>query len=68
MDYTNRQLTTLVINSNTGSPTPATINAAFLVGHSTLRVASMDTLDRAASAREITAMRGMLEEGLGAGA
>jgi iron complex outermembrane receptor protein len=28
MDYTNRQLTTLVINSNTGSPTPATINAA----------------------------------------
>jgi N-acyl-D-amino-acid deacylase len=47
---------------------PATINAAFLVGHSTLRVASMDTLDRAASAREITAMRGMLEEGLGAGA
>ena len=47
---------------------PATINAAFLVGHSTLRVASMDSLDRAASAREIAAMRGLLEEGLGAGA
>lgn len=27
-DYTNRQLTTLVINQNTGSPAPATINAA----------------------------------------
>ena len=27
-DYTNRQLTTLVINPNTGSPAPATINAA----------------------------------------
>ena len=27
-DYTNRQLTTLVVNANTGSPAPATINAA----------------------------------------
>lgn len=27
-DYTNRQLTTLVVNPNTGSPAPATINAA----------------------------------------
>jgi N-acyl-D-amino-acid deacylase len=47
---------------------PAAVNAAFLVGHSTLRVATMDSLDRAASAREITAMRGMLEEALGSGA
>jgi N-acyl-D-amino-acid deacylase len=47
---------------------PAALNAAFLVGHSTLRVATMDSLDRAASAREITQMRGMLEEGLSAGA
>ena len=47
---------------------PAAVNAAFLVGHSTLRVASMDSLDRAASTREIAAMRGMLEEGLSAGA
>jgi N-acyl-D-amino-acid deacylase len=47
---------------------PATVNAAFLVGHSTLRVATMDSLDRAATAREITAMRGKLEEGLSAGA
>jgi iron complex outermembrane receptor protein len=28
MDYTNRQLTTLVVNPDTGSPAPATINAA----------------------------------------
>lgn len=28
MDYTNRQLTTLVINPNTNSPAPATLNAA----------------------------------------
>ena len=47
---------------------PATVNAAFLVGHSTLRIATMDFLDRAASAQEIKAMRGMLEEGLSAGA
>jgi N-acyl-D-amino-acid deacylase len=47
---------------------PATVNAAFLVGHSTLRVGAMDSLDRAATAREITAMRGKLEEGLSAGA
>lgn len=47
---------------------PAAVNAAFLVGHSTLRVASMDRLDRAASTDEIKRMRGLLEEGLGAGA
>lgn len=47
---------------------PPAVNAAFLVGHSTLRVGTMDSLDRAASGTEITAMRGLLEEGLGAGA
>ena len=47
---------------------PPAVNAAFLVGHSTLRVGTMDSLDRAASAREVAAMRGLLEEGLGAGA
>jgi len=47
---------------------PAAVNAGFLVGHSTLRVATMDSLDRAASGREIKAMRALLEEGLSAGA
>ena len=39
MDYTNRQLTTLVINPNTGSPAPATINAA----ESTIRGIELET-------------------------
>jgi N-acyl-D-amino-acid deacylase len=47
---------------------PPAVNAAFLVGHSTLRVATMDSLDRAASASEIKKMRSLLEEGLMAGA
>ena len=47
---------------------PPAVNAAFLVGHSTLRVGTMDSLDRAADATEIKAMRGLLEAGLGAGA
>ncbi|MBH68182.1 MAG: D-aminoacylase [Rhodospirillaceae bacterium] len=47
---------------------PAAVNAAFLVGHSTLRVGVMDSLDRAASAIEIKKMRSMLEEGLASGA
>ena len=47
---------------------PPAVNAAFLVGHSTLRVGVMDSLDRAATATEIKAMRGLLEEGLQSGA
>ena len=47
---------------------PAAVNAAFLVGHSTLRVGTMDSLDRAASLTEIKKMRSLLEEGLIAGA
>jgi N-acyl-D-amino-acid deacylase len=47
---------------------PAAINAAFLVGHSTLRVCAMDRLDRPASEREIAAMRERLGEALEAGA
>lgn len=47
---------------------PAAVNAAFLVGHSTLRVGVMDRLDRAADATEIKTMRGVLEASLDAGA
>ena len=39
MDYTNRQLTTLAINPNTGSPAPATIIAA----ESTIRGVELET-------------------------
>ncbi len=47
---------------------PPAVNAAFLVGHMTLRVGAMDRFDRAASPGEIAAMRARLEEGLAAGA
>jgi N-acyl-D-amino-acid deacylase len=47
---------------------PAAVNAVFLVGHMTLRVGAMDTLDRGASDREIAAMQGRLAEALDAGA
>ena len=47
---------------------PAALNAIFLVGHMTLRVGAMDTLDRGASDREIVAMRARLAEALDAGA
>jgi len=48
--------------------TPAAINAACMVGHSTLRVGCMDDVERPASAKEIDAMRARLREGLEAGA
>ena len=48
--------------------TPAAINAACLVGHSTLRVGSMTALDRPAKAAEIGRMRELLQEALDAGA
>ncbi|WP_028794314.1 N-acyl-D-amino-acid deacylase family protein [Thalassobaculum salexigens] len=47
---------------------PASVNAAFLVGHSTLRVGAMDDVYRAARSDEIKTMRGRLEESLDAGA
>jgi len=47
---------------------PPALNAACQVGHSTLRVATMDNLERPASAKEIKAMRVKLERALEAGA
>jgi N-acyl-D-amino-acid deacylase len=47
---------------------PAAVNAACLLGHTTLRAATMDRLDRAASAAEIGRMRAMAEEALAQGA
>jgi N-acyl-D-amino-acid deacylase len=47
---------------------PASVNAAFLVGHSTLRVGAMDDVYRAAESHEIRAMRDTLEASLDAGA
>ena len=48
--------------------TPAAINAACLVGHSTLRVGAMPELDRPAREAEIAAMAERLQEALDAGA
>ena len=47
---------------------PAAVNAACLVGHSTLRVGSMTALDRPAASAEIRQMRELLQEALDAGA
>jgi N-acyl-D-amino-acid deacylase len=47
---------------------PPVVNAACLVGHSTLRVGAMERLDRPASSDEIAAMRACLQEALDAGA
>jgi N-acyl-D-amino-acid deacylase len=47
---------------------PPAINAACLVGHSTLRVGTMPELDRPARAEEIALMRERLQEALDAGA
>lgn len=46
---------------------PPAINLAPLVGHTTLRAATMDTLDRPASDEEIDRMRTLLAEALQAG-
>jgi N-acyl-D-amino-acid deacylase len=48
--------------------TPAAVNAACLVGHSTLRVGTMAALDRPADSGELTRMRERLQEALDAGA
>ncbi len=47
---------------------PAAVNVLPLVGHTTLRVATMPELGRAATPGEVQAMRKMLEEALQAGA
>lgn len=47
---------------------PAAVNAACLVGHSTLRVGTMTSLDRPADPPEIARMRELLQEALNAGA
>lgn len=47
---------------------PAATNCAMLVGHSTLRVATMDDLAQPASPAQIAAMRELVVEALGAGA
>lgn len=48
--------------------TPAALNVAALVGHSTLRVRTMAALDRAAEPNEIAAMQELVAEALDAGA
>ena len=47
---------------------PSAVNAACLVGHTTLRVAAMASLDRTATDDEIAAMRALLQEAMEAGA
>src|SRR3546814_4293587 len=43
---------------------PAATNCAMLVGHSTLRVITMDDLSRPATAGEAAAMRGHVDEAM----
>lgn len=47
---------------------PPAVNAALMVGHSTLRVATMSDLGKPASEEELTEMRALLREALRAGA
>jgi N-acyl-D-amino-acid deacylase len=47
---------------------PAATNCALLVGHTMLRVQTMDDLDKPASRAELAKMRAMTEEALAAGA
>jgi N-acyl-D-amino-acid deacylase len=47
---------------------PAATNCAMLVGHSTLRVATMDDLSVPANADQIAAMRALVDEAMRAGA
>src|SRR5262249_40154155 len=47
---------------------PAALNAACLVGHTSFRVAAMDRLDRVATAAEIGRMRELARESLASGA
>lgn len=47
---------------------PAATNCALLVGHTTLRVATLDDLERPATPAQIGRMRGLVQEALEAGA
>jgi N-acyl-D-amino-acid deacylase len=47
---------------------PSAVNVAAMVGHSTLRVMTMTSLERAANPAEIVAMNQLLDEALAAGA
>ena len=47
---------------------PAATNCALLVGHSMLRIQTMDDVERPASPKEIGSMRAMVDEALAAGA
>ena len=48
--------------------TPAAVNAVFLVGHQTLRVGAMASLERAATQAETEVMRAEVDEAMRAGA
>ncbi|MFV0474349.1 MAG: N-acyl-D-amino-acid deacylase family protein, partial [Pikeienuella sp.] len=48
--------------------TPAAVNMAALVGHTTLRAITMDDLNRAATPAEIEAMQELVKEAMAAGA
>ncbi len=48
--------------------TPAALNVAMLIGHSTLRVRTMESLEREARPDEIAAMQALLAQGLDDGA
>lgn len=54
------------VDAITGAP--AAVNAAMLVGHSTLRLEVMSSLDRPATRRETTAMGRLVAEAMEAGA
>lgn len=47
---------------------PAATNCALLVGHTTLRVATMENLDQAANPAQVVQMRALVQEALEAGA
>jgi len=47
---------------------PAATNCAMLVGHTTLRVATLDDLERPATAAQVQQMRGLVQEAMEAGA
>lgn len=47
---------------------PAAVNCAHLVGHTTLRIACMERLDRPATGEEVRRMRALVDEALDAGA
>lgn len=48
--------------------TPAAVNCAHYIGHTTLRAITMDDLTRAATPSEIAAMQALVEEAMAAGA